>query len=71
MLRSQKEKALNLAYGRVVRRRAAYHAEAGEPDRSRAELSRLQKDLATRGANPSVLAQYENLGANLIGKSAA
>lgn len=61
LLQQSSDKLLNLAYARVVRRRAEYHEAAGTPGEAKNELSKLQGDLAERGANPSVIKGYAAL----------
>jgi hypothetical protein len=61
LLRERDDKLLNLAYARVVRRRAEYHKAAGTPGKAKSELSELQKHLAARGANPPVIKSYADL----------
>ncbi len=63
LLRSADMKECNLAYARLVRRRAAYHQAAGEPEKAREELKTLEVDLSKRGANPSVVNSYRDLRA--------
>lgn len=65
VLQAQKDKATNLAYGRLVRRRAEYHKASDSQDDAHRELRTLQKDLAERGANESVLRRYETLATGL------
>ena len=65
VLQAQKDKAMNLAYGRLVRRRAEYHQAAGSIDRAQTELKTLRTNLAARGANPPVIKRYETLAASL------
>jgi hypothetical protein len=61
VLRERRDKLLNLAYARVVRRRAEYHEAAGTPGKAKNELSALQRDLADRGANATVIKSYAAL----------
>src|SRR5262249_8894909 len=61
VIKAHRDKTLNLAYGRIVRRRAQYLAAAGAPARAKTELKALREDLAKRGANAPVLAQYQAL----------
>jgi hypothetical protein len=63
-LRQDKDKALNLAYGRVVRRRAEYHKALGDDRPARQELMRLAKELPARGANANVVRSYEALASS-------
>ena len=49
--RGQRDKTSNLACARVVRRRAEYHQQAGNPEQAKAEFETLAKDLQGRGAN--------------------
>lgn len=58
----RKDKALNLAYGRLVQRRAALHRQTGKGKEAKRELEALQKDLAARGVHPSVVKTYEPTG---------
>jgi hypothetical protein len=61
LLRDSGDRLLNLAYARVVRRRAEYHEASGTPGKAKSELSELQRDLAARGANSSVIEGYADL----------
>jgi hypothetical protein len=61
LLGSEKSKALNLSYGRLVRRRAEYHQAVGSVKAAKGEFNRLCKDLADRGVNRSVLEWYDSL----------
>jgi len=70
-LRQKKDKLLNLAYARVVRRRAEYHVAAGAPDQAKRELSTLQNDLAKRGANPPVIESYAALASRIAAERPA
>ncbi|QIO54610.1 hypothetical protein HA461_25825 (plasmid) [Rhizobium leguminosarum bv. trifolii] len=63
-LRQNKDKALNLAYARVVRRRAEYHKACGDNDLAGQELTTLARDLSGRGANPNVVKNYEALASS-------
>jgi hypothetical protein len=65
--RKESRKTANLAYGRVVRRRAAYHEDAGTPDLARAELEALASDLAQRDANAPVVNEYLQMASKLPG----
>jgi hypothetical protein len=65
LLEKTHDKSTNLAYARVVRRRAEYHVAAGQPDRARQEVAKLRSDLAARGANAPVLQLYGNLETSL------
>jgi hypothetical protein len=65
LLRERSDKLCNLAYARVVRRRAEYHEAAGSPGKAKSELSELGHDLATRGANPPVLKFYADLESSI------
>ena len=65
VLHQQKDKALNLAYGRVVRRRVQYHQAVGSVDAAKDELRTLQRDLAQRGANAPVLRGYQAIEESL------
>jgi len=65
LLRSGKEKEANLAYGRLVRRRAGYHHAVGDAEKAKKELDTLRRDLSQRGASPTVLKQYEQLKSKL------
>src|SRR5262245_31987005 len=67
LLQQSSEKVLNLAYARVVRRRAEYHQAAGTPGEAKKELSALQHNLAERGANPSVISGYAALANSIAG----
>jgi hypothetical protein len=60
-VRKEKTKESNLLYGRLVRRRAQYHEAVGEPDKAKAELKTLQREIGQRGANPSVVRDYVDL----------
>jgi hypothetical protein len=60
-LRKNKDSAFNLAYGRVVRRRAEYLRAAGKPELASDELKVLRNELAKRGVNAPVLRQYEQM----------
>jgi hypothetical protein len=62
---------LNLAYARVVRRRAEYHEAAGTPGAAKQELTELQHDLAERGVNPPVLRGYAALAERFAGAAKA
>jgi hypothetical protein len=62
LLRESNDKLRNLAYARVVRRRAEYFAAAGTPEKAKGELSELQRDLASRGANPPVIQGIRQIG---------
>jgi hypothetical protein len=61
VFRKEKMKELNLAYGRVVRRRAAYHQAVDQREAAKEELAMLREDLAQRDVNRSVLDRYEAL----------
>ena len=65
LLRERDDKLLNLAYARVVRRRVEYHEAAGTPGKAKTELSELQRDLSTRGANPPVIKAYADLESSI------
>lgn len=65
LLRGDKEKEANLAYGRLVRRRAGYYQSLGDIAKAKKELDVLGRDLAQRGASPLVLEQYEQLKSSL------
>jgi hypothetical protein len=65
LLRERDDKLLNLAYARVVRRRVEYHEAAGTPGKAKSELSELQRDLSTRGANPPVIKAYADLESSI------
>jgi hypothetical protein len=65
LLQKSGAKVTNLAYGRLVRRRADYHQAAGEPGKAKKELHALRRDLAQRGAKPSVIQRYDELEAAL------
>jgi hypothetical protein len=65
LLRQRKDRLLNLAYARVVRRRAEYHKAVGTPGTAKRELSTLQADLAARGANPLVIKGYAALASSI------
>jgi hypothetical protein len=69
LLRNSTDRNLNLTYARVVRRRAEYHEDAGSVGQARTELSNLQRDLASRGANTHVIHGYAKLAENLRGSS--
>jgi hypothetical protein len=69
LLRTSTDRILNLTYARVVRRRAQYHEDAGSVGQARTELSNLQRDLASRGANTDVINGYAKLAENLSGSS--
>ena len=62
---------LNLAYARVVRRRAEYHEAAGTPGAAKQELTELQHGLAKRGVNPPVLRGYAALAERFAGAAKA
>ena len=68
LMRESDDKLLNLAYARVVRRRAVYHEETGTVGQAKNELATLQRDLTSRGANPPVIQMYAKLQAGLGGK---
>jgi hypothetical protein len=59
VLQSTDQRALNLAYGDLVRKRVACHQVVGDTDEARKELRTLRNDLAARGANPPVLERIE------------
>lgn len=61
LLKESDDKRLNLAYARVVRRRARYHEEVGALDQARSEFSDLRQVLTARGANPPVVDMYARL----------
>jgi hypothetical protein len=56
-----KDKSCNLALSRVVRRRADYHREMGDPELANTELQELALKLEQRGANSSVVDQYRQM----------
>ncbi len=64
-LQTKRDKSLNLAYGRVVRRRAAYHQAVGTADLAEKELSKLRDDLAVRGAHKPTLDRYADMEESL------
>jgi hypothetical protein len=55
LMKSTKQKSLNLAYGDLVHKRAECHQQVGDTSGARKELTALKQDLAQRGANPPVL----------------
>lgn len=61
VFREEKDKELNLIYGRLVRRRAEYHQAAGQPKAAKEELATLRQELAQRGVNQPVLDRYKAL----------
>lgn len=65
LLRERGDRLLNLAYARVVRRRAEYNEAAGKPGKAKSELSELQRNLAARGVNPPVIKGYADLEASI------
>jgi hypothetical protein len=58
LYRNDKSKSSNLAYSRVVQRRADYHEEAGNPGQAKQELQTLAQDLTARGANAPTVERY-------------
>jgi len=60
-LRKTGEKAMNLAYGQLVRDRAGYRQTVGDTARAQTEVKTLIGDLAKRGAHKVVLASYNEL----------
>jgi hypothetical protein len=65
--RDQKQKDLNLAYGDLITQRAACLQQIGNTATARSELRQLTEDLATRGANPPVLEEFNRLAQGLSG----
>jgi hypothetical protein len=61
LLQKDTSPLLNLAYARVVRRRAEYHEATGTPGAAKQELTELQHNLAKRGVNQPVLRGYAAL----------
>lgn len=61
LVRGSERKESNLLYGRLVRRRAEYHQQTGDPENAKAELRTLQRELAERGANAAVVKRYDDL----------
>ena len=70
LMQKHNNKLLNLAYGRVVRRRVEYHEACGTTEKAKDELKILQQDLAKRGVNSPVIKSYATLQAS-IGTGAA
>jgi len=68
-LRRSGEKAMNLAYGQLVRDRTSYRKIIGEPLRAKAELQTLISNLSKRGAHRSVLNSYNELARSLTSTS--
>lgn len=58
-LHSGGDKASNLTYRELVEFRADLHAAHGDPEQAAMELTTLGDDLATRGANPDVVADVK------------
>lgn len=67
LYRNTNDKSANLAYSRVVRRRAEYHAQAGSAGQAKRELLKLASDLKARDANEPVVNQYVQQANNLPG----
>jgi hypothetical protein len=65
--RDQNRKDLNLAYGDLITQRAACLQQLGNTATARSELRQLTADLATRGANPPVLEEFNRLADGLAG----
>jgi hypothetical protein len=63
------DRALNIAYHQLVRRRAELLRAAGQERQANEELTRLHEDLGARGVNPSVLADIKGFIENVPGKS--
>ena len=61
VFRDDNDKSGNLAYSRIVQRRADYHNEMGDPKKANEELRDLATNLAERGANPSVVNRYRQM----------
>jgi hypothetical protein len=59
LYRNDTSKSANLAYSRVVQRRADYHEEAGNPGQAKQELETLAQDLTARGANAPTVEKYQ------------
>jgi hypothetical protein len=63
-------KVSNLAYRRVVQRRADYHEAAGTPEEAKQELQKFVEDLSKRGANANVVNRYQLLADQVPGSNA-
>jgi hypothetical protein len=61
LYQNDSNKVSNLAYRRVVQRRADYHNAAGTPGQAKQELQKLAQDLSKRGANATVVNRYQLL----------
>ena len=67
ILRSNKDRHLNIAYHELVRARSAWLEQTGSLEQAKKETSTLRKELKTRGVNSSVLADIEKFE-NQLGK---
>lgn len=61
VFRNDQDKSTNLAYTRVVLRRADYHRAMGDDAQASKEIQDLSADLQRRGANPSVVTRYREM----------
>ncbi len=61
LLKASKDKSDNLAYRRVVQRRADYHRLLGEDAKADKELHDLSMRLQERGANSGVVDRYRSM----------
>jgi hypothetical protein len=69
LYRNDTSKSANLAYSRVVQRRADYHEEAGNPGQAKQELETLAQDLMARGANAPAVEKYQRRADALPGSN--
>jgi hypothetical protein len=61
LYRKDDSKSNNLAYSRLVLRRADYFRAVGDASRADGELAQLSNDLANRNANKAVVDKYRNM----------
>jgi hypothetical protein len=71
LYQNDSNKVSNLAYRRVVQRRADYHEAAGTPGQAKQELQQLAQDLSKRGANATVVNRYQLLANRTPGSNEA
>ena len=61
VFRNDTDKSNNLAYSRIVLRRADYHRAVGDDAKAKQEIVNLSSDLQQRGANASVVNRYRKM----------